>query len=82
MIMTTYCTAQSLILQLSSSDELSVLLWVSVIEVTVGAGGGPKVDVVKSMNNNHRMNNFVTLFNLLMSTQQVPNLRYHHTLSR
>ena len=39
--MTTYCTAQSLILQLISSDELLVLLWVSVIEVTVGAGGGP-----------------------------------------
>ena len=41
MIVTTYCTAQSLILQLISSDELLVLLWVSVIEVTVGAGGGP-----------------------------------------
>ena len=40
MIVTTYCTAQSLILQLISSDELLVLLWVSVIEVTV-AGGGP-----------------------------------------
>ena len=39
MIVTTYCTAQSLILQLISSDELLVLLW--VIEVTVGAGGGP-----------------------------------------
>ena len=39
MIVTTYCTAQSLILQLISSDELLVLLWVSVIEVTVGAGG-------------------------------------------
>ena len=41
MIVATYCTAQSLILQLISSDELLVLLWVSVIEVTVGAGGGP-----------------------------------------
>ena len=42
MKVTTYCTAQSLILQLISSDELLVLLWViSVIEVTVGAGGGP-----------------------------------------
>ena len=41
MIVTTYCTAQSLILQLISSDELLVLLWVSVIEVTVG--GGPIV---------------------------------------
>ena len=41
MIVTTYCTAQSLILQLISSDELLVLLWVSVIEVTVGAGGEP-----------------------------------------
>ena len=38
MIVTTYCTAQSLILQLISSDELLVLLWVSVIVVTVGAG--------------------------------------------
>ena len=40
MIVTTYCTAQSLILQLISSDELLVLL--CVIEVTFGAGGGPK----------------------------------------
>ena len=38
MIVTTYCTAQSLILQLISSDELLILL--CVIEVTVGAGGG------------------------------------------
>ena len=46
MIVTTYCTAQSLILQLISSDELLVLLWVSVIEVTVvGAGGGPIIIV-------------------------------------
>ena len=45
MIVTTYCTAQSLILQLISSDELLVLLWVSVIEVTVGAGGGPIVNI-------------------------------------
>ena len=37
MIVTTYCTAQSLILQLISSDELMVLL--CMIEVTVGAGG-------------------------------------------
>ena len=44
MKVTTYCTAQSLILQLISSDELLVLLWVSVIEVTVGAGGGPIAD--------------------------------------
>ena len=44
MIVTTYCTAQSLILQLISSGELLVLLWVSVIEVTVGAGGGPIID--------------------------------------
>ena len=51
MIVTTYCTAQSLILQLISSDEPLALLWVSVIEVTVGAGGGPKVDSVKLMNN-------------------------------
>ena len=41
MIVTTYCTAQSLILQLISSDELLVLLWVSVIEVTLEAEGGP-----------------------------------------
>ena len=46
MIVTTYCTAQSLILQLISSDELLVLLWVSVIEVTVGAGGGPIIIIV------------------------------------
>ena len=46
MIVTTYCTAQSLILQLISSDELLVLLWVSVIEVTVGAGGGPIMVIV------------------------------------
>ena len=38
MIVTTYCTAQSLILQLISIDELLVLL--CVIEVTVGAGRG------------------------------------------
>ena len=38
MIVTTYCTAQSLTLQLISSDELLVLL--CVIEVTLGAGGG------------------------------------------
>ena len=41
MIVTTYCTAQSLILQLISSDELLVLLWVSVIEVTLEVEGGP-----------------------------------------
>ena len=41
MKVTTYCTAQSLILQLISSDEL--LNWASVIEVTVGAEGGPIV---------------------------------------
>ena len=45
MIVTTYCTAQSLILQLISSDELLVLLWVSVIEVTLEAEGGPIVNV-------------------------------------
>ena len=39
MIVTTYCTAQSLILQLISSDELLVLLWVSVIEVTLEVEG-------------------------------------------
>ena len=39
MIVTTYCTAQSLILQLISSDELLVLL--CVIEVTTGGEGGP-----------------------------------------
>ena len=39
MIVTTYCTAQSLILQLISSDELLSLL--SEIEVT--AGGGPTI---------------------------------------
>ena len=41
MIVTTYCTAQSLILQLImiNSDELLVLLWVSVIEVTLGTVG-------------------------------------------
>ena len=39
MIVTTYCTAQSLILQLISSDELLILL--CVIEVT--AGGGPTI---------------------------------------
>ena len=61
MIVTTYCTAhvQSLILQLISSDEL---IWVSVIEVTVGAGGGPKVDSVKSMNN---INNYSNTSNLV-----------------
>ena len=44
MIVTTYCTAQSLILQLISSDELLVLLCVK--EVTVGAGGGPIIIIV------------------------------------
>ena len=59
MIVTTYCTAQSLILQLISSDELLVLLWVSVIEVTVGAGEVPIAEHKEcneiqreSMNNN------------------------------
>ena len=51
MIVTTYCTAQSLILQLISSDELLVLLWVSVIEVTVGAGGGPIMVIVYTRKN-------------------------------
>ena len=37
MIVTTYCTAQSLILQLISSDEL---LCISILQVTLGAGGG------------------------------------------
>ena len=36
MIVTTYCTAQSLILQLISSDEL---VSDGVIKVTFGAGG-------------------------------------------
>ena len=39
MIVTTYCTAQSLILQLISSDELLVLL--RVIAVIMGGKGGP-----------------------------------------
>ena len=39
MTVTTYCTAQSLMDQLISSDELLVLLWASVIEVTVGVEG-------------------------------------------
>ena len=56
MIVTTYCTAQSLILQLISSDKLLVLLWVSVIEVTVGAGGGP---IVNNNNNNSRSMNII-----------------------
>ena len=45
--MTTYCTAQSLILQLiSSADELLVLLCVVMIECIVGAGGGSKVNMI------------------------------------
>ena len=38
MIVTTYCTAQSLILQLINRDELLV-----VIKFTVGASGGPSM---------------------------------------
>ena len=57
MIVTTYCTAQSLILQLISSDELLVLLWVSVIEVTVGAGG----ESVMFTSYNYNVNKFRTV---------------------
>ena len=42
MIVITYCTAQSLILQLISSDEL--LLCDGVIKFTVGAAGNPKTE--------------------------------------
>ena len=41
MIVTTYCTVQSLILQLISTDELLLLLCVGVIEVTLKGEGGP-----------------------------------------
>ena len=50
MIVTTYCTAQSLILQLISSDELLVLLWVAnrVIRFTAGASGTPGIEMIMS----------------------------------
>ena len=87
MIVTTYCTAQSLILQLISSDELLVLLWVSVIEVTVGAGGGPinYSEYIKcSMNNQFNKTKVLqTCLYLVMSAQHFPlllHLHYHHTL--
>ena len=67
MIVTTYCTAQSLLLQLISSDELLVLLWVSVIEVTVGAGGA----VMNTLTLTQLVNTVVmNLFNTIPRTNE------------
>ena len=67
MIVTTYCTAQSLILQLISSDELLVLLWVTMIEVTVGAGGA----VVNTLTLTQLVNTVVmNLFNKIPRTNE------------
>ena len=46
MIVTSYSTAQSLILQLISSVVVCILMCVRMIEITLGAEGGPTVIIL------------------------------------